>query len=1318
MNRLGLALLSVVLLAGSVFADDFPGPDFSQIRLERSHSLDPDKPHWIDATSIFQKMAEEAANRFKPVVRRKPREGVPIGGEESFWTVNIATNQFVQVPAILKKIGKHCYVYLEKGRELDQETIDSIAKEFDNRIYAIDTATFGSEPNPGIDGDERITLLLLDIQDGWEPGKGYVAGYFFPLNEYSTKDFPQSNEREMFYLDINPADPKSPDYMGVIAHEFQHMIHWNHDPKEDKWINEGMSQFAFRACGYDHPSQIVAFAQRPDHTLPAWKNTIDDYGAVYLFFYYLISKYDSTSSRFPTALVANPGKSIEGLNSALKEVGIKTDFAALFADWSIANILSDPKIAGGKYGYDETIPVKVLAKTVDPRNGNLAIQEKVNGWACDYYDCNTVPFWAPEAPTIADVVEVPLKGGGFVFWSVDDGVAPPEALWPANTKVYDPGKMVRTKVTGDSFKVGPFKNNPIKSLNLSIYNNKLIPINHAQIKIGSEKAHLVPISGTLTFKVKGKKGSVFGPKDGFNVRLVTIGETTEVKNVALDKDWAGEAKIEGLGTKIKRAILVVGNTNEKEISYELSTAYQPDPTFAHLLAALEKGETLKNLTQPEVAAQNKTLEPLYMSVISDMNTISEQAADALDSKKNPEALANAELLAEKGNKPAFETLFKLVDEKMAFSAQHGEPWKDEISKEIGKVRKAPLKDSGDADRVSPQSKRGDDSDTSHTNIGYLCKKKQELIHSLTHLKIDPKFLEGQILQMYKLLQINLNLPNIPFPDGLAIVDYDEKAAQEYIDRLNQGATQEEKESLRRLTIFEDLIELVYNDNLTMAEDFGLCVYEAFRLILSGRATLISIAGGLQDVPVVGPLTKKVVHVIIAKSINIVIRVTNLLAVKFKPPYNAIVPIVVQVGGSIAARILHVQVNDNDKWMLPWAAKTASKYAFTSIPKIGYVARTQTFINTSVDAAVKNDFSGTYEEAKKGVLDDGDPSVKKSVYEIFSDIINRKHDFTMKEIEVAKIAKAVAQIAAYASVIDPTNISKVVGIVAASFSGGALVHGMVNSILTFSKAPEFLEDGLKISFHPDKPITPKKTVVPKQAVPSGKLGGALKIAATLQADYKGLMKQVNEALEKKDLKELTQLTGNLVAFEETFGPSDKLWTSTCEGLLIETRGEDEMQEIMDKGITSDMLRTQVMAQLLPAAVGTMPPESLKALTQESSQAMSNYLSHISKVIGARTDQEIMPKFAITQIEVEKNERGWVVSAVVTSLAPAAAEVSFTLFGAPGTEIKKSPGNLKMEPWDSTQVQWLIEGSKEAEGFPVTIAVEAPDCTPGYGITVLP
>ena len=327
----------------------------------------PDSLLWIDGTHAFQGAVERLADA--AAARRAVRRGrgpVPtpreyaVGDAETFWVCDFTTNTFATMTARVAVIGRNCRLFLEAGREIPLASLNALVADFDDKIHPAVTACFGDEWKPGIDGDEKIALLLMDIKDGSEanPGRGYVAGYFNPADESLESELPvdtklKSNQREMLYLDCNPADINSAGFRGIIAHELQHMIHHRHDPREATWVNEGCSQMAAFVAGFGHPSQITAFLRTPDNSLTTWSpwQMLANYGQVYLWNAYVAGRFlpDETARRsFFRSLVADPERGIQGWENALKPFNVS--FPALFAQFCTALACNKPAW-GAEFGF-------------------------------------------------------------------------------------------------------------------------------------------------------------------------------------------------------------------------------------------------------------------------------------------------------------------------------------------------------------------------------------------------------------------------------------------------------------------------------------------------------------------------------------------------------------------------------------------------------------------------------------------------------------------------------------------------------------------------------------------------------------------------------------------------------------------------------------------------------------------------------------------------------------------------------------------------------------------------------------------------------
>ena len=141
-----------------------------------------------------------------------------LGDTETFWLHNVDAKTFFTTTATLQYETTHAYWWVEDGYRIRQKDLEQSAHAFENQTYPINRRLFGSEWFPGIDGDPHVYIFLGNI-----PG---VGGYFSGPDEFPAEIRPFSNEHEMFYINLENARPGNDYFDGILAHEFQHMIHW------------------------------------------------------------------------------------------------------------------------------------------------------------------------------------------------------------------------------------------------------------------------------------------------------------------------------------------------------------------------------------------------------------------------------------------------------------------------------------------------------------------------------------------------------------------------------------------------------------------------------------------------------------------------------------------------------------------------------------------------------------------------------------------------------------------------------------------------------------------------------------------------------------------------------------------------------------------------------------------------------------------------------------------------------------------------------------------------------------------------------------
>jgi hypothetical protein len=231
----------------------------------------------------------------------------------------------------------------------------------------------------------------------------------------------------MFYINLENAMPGSDYFDGILAHEFQHMIHWAQDRNEDTWVNEGLSELAAQVGGYDVGGSDYAYIRTPDTQLTTWSSLEDSgphYGASYLFLAYFLEQYGDEAVQ---RLVDEQSNGIAGFDVILEEMGgPHQTFEDLFADWLVANYLDSPRPAAGRYGYLE---LDIEQPRYAARHTTFPVQRKatIHQYAADYILLEgegdlTIEF---KGSTVVPLVGNQVHSGQYQWWSNrgDDGDA-------------------------------------------------------------------------------------------------------------------------------------------------------------------------------------------------------------------------------------------------------------------------------------------------------------------------------------------------------------------------------------------------------------------------------------------------------------------------------------------------------------------------------------------------------------------------------------------------------------------------------------------------------------------------------------------------------------------------------------------------------------------------------------------------------------------------------------------------------------------------------------------------------------------------------
>lgn len=302
------------------------------------------------------------------------------------WSWDPMPPHFEEAVCTVRGKSDRGYVMVEDSEwlvSIDQDDVDSILVHWEEMspgpyptqgIYEIDSISFGTPPDE-LDNDARIYLMWYNFHIN-------ADGFFFFFDEYPEGTYPEyhSNECEVLYLNVASSGGPSGDYMhAVIAHEFQHLIHWKYDDDELSWVNEGLSELAMWLYGY--PDNVTSFPSNPDNNLTTWEGAWADYIKTYLWTLYFFEQYGGHPSVY--ALVHEPLNSMAGYDAILDQFSYTENTEDVFADWVVANYLDDTSVEDGRFGYvGEELP-SFYAQSYSTYP--VEVSSAVNHWAADYY---------------------------------------------------------------------------------------------------------------------------------------------------------------------------------------------------------------------------------------------------------------------------------------------------------------------------------------------------------------------------------------------------------------------------------------------------------------------------------------------------------------------------------------------------------------------------------------------------------------------------------------------------------------------------------------------------------------------------------------------------------------------------------------------------------------------------------------------------------------------------------------------------------------------------------------------------------------------
>ncbi len=355
------------------------------------------------------------------VSKTVPAKSYQIGDTEKFWIVNSDTNDHSQIDATLHYITPHSYFWVEDGTQVNEGDMKALMDTFENKIYPTDREFFGSEANPGVDGDPHIYVIYAS-------SIGHnIGGYFSSSDSYNPQVKEYSNAHETYVLGTieDLADPYT---YGTLAHEFVHMIQFPTDRNDVLWMAEGFAEVGSFLNGYDVGGYDWLYIQNPDLQLNTWvDNASPDFGSHYgqsfLFLAYFLDRFGEDVTK---ALISNPENDLNSIDETLAQSNILDPQTGkvitaddVFMDWAATLYLEDGSVGDGRYHYKNYENAPQVTPPDAISNCQQSVNGTVNQYGIDYlrFNCagdHTLHF---TGSTAVGLLPVNANSGKYAFWS-------------------------------------------------------------------------------------------------------------------------------------------------------------------------------------------------------------------------------------------------------------------------------------------------------------------------------------------------------------------------------------------------------------------------------------------------------------------------------------------------------------------------------------------------------------------------------------------------------------------------------------------------------------------------------------------------------------------------------------------------------------------------------------------------------------------------------------------------------------------------------------------------------------------------------------
>lgn len=373
---------------------------------------------------------------------------VPTIGERRTFKVLNADRNFDDVSAVVRFVGQRAVLYVDEAAPpggFTTEDLQAFSTAFDQVIGPTVTGAFGQPSD--LDGNERVVVLFTATVNQLTPrgSAGFVGGFFYGVD---LLDQEGSNRGEIFYAMVpDPtgtlSDPRSKVQVlevipAILAHEFQHMIHFNErvvvrgaSSTEAVWLSEGLAQMSeelvarayyrlgdavngdrYRAGNLLRARRYLSSTSSVSLIIEVGQGTLEERGAGWLYTLYLWDRLAGNETlRALTQTTRTGAANVEAVTGL--------PWRREFADWASALYLDD--LGSGPYASE--YPTVDLRNLLSASNGSYPLSPEVLGFG-DFARSGLLRSASPQ-----HYILFPPVGGRVVLRVAGEGgaAAPPDS---------------------------------------------------------------------------------------------------------------------------------------------------------------------------------------------------------------------------------------------------------------------------------------------------------------------------------------------------------------------------------------------------------------------------------------------------------------------------------------------------------------------------------------------------------------------------------------------------------------------------------------------------------------------------------------------------------------------------------------------------------------------------------------------------------------------------------------------------------------------------------------------------------------------------